>query len=90
MRLAQSVALGCLACYCAVRMSLLSRIAAGCASRCPCRAKNSAGGVPQAVTCQVTLASSNLPADFSAQAFQGAVSSPQPTTLRSGPAEFFT
>ena len=71
-------------------MLLLNRIAAGCTPRCPCRAKNNAGGVPQAVTCQVTLASGNLPVAFVAQAFQGTVSSPQPTTLRSAPTQPYT
>lgn len=56
----------------------------------PCRAKNSASGVPQTVTCQVTLASGNLPAGFSAQAYQGAVGSPQDTTLRSAQSDTYT
>ncbi|PRW44907.1 fibronectin isoform X1 [Chlorella sorokiniana] len=55
-----------------------------------CKAKNSAGGVPQPVTCQVTLATSNLPASFGAQAVQGNENTPKGTDLRSDGADFFT
>ncbi len=55
-----------------------------------CRAKNSAAGVPQAVTCRVTLASSNLPAAFKATAYQGSLNNPQGTDLRSAESDPYT
>jgi hypothetical protein len=55
-----------------------------------CRAKNSAGGVPQPVTCTVTLATSNLPASFGAQAVQGNENTPKDTDLRTTEADLYT
>ena len=60
------------------------------APSCLRRAKNSAAGVPQAVTCRVTLASSNLPATFKATVYQGSSSSPQQTDLRSAESDPYT
>lgn len=57
--------------------------------RLVCRAVNTAG-VPQTVTCEVEVAIGGLPLAFVAQAFQGTVNSPQPTTLRSDTSNPYT
>ncbi len=55
-----------------------------------CRAKNSAAGVPQVVTCRVTLASSSFPATFKATAYQGSSGNQKDTDLRSAESDPYT
>lgn len=51
---------------------------------------SNAGGVPQPVTCTVTLTSADVPVTFSAQAFQGDSNSPKDTDLRSEVSDLYT
>lgn len=46
-------------------------------------AKNGVNGMPQAVTCTVTVALTDLPVSFTATAYQGNPSSPKAVDLRS-------
>ena len=55
-----------------------------------CRATNNGAGVPQAVTCQVTLAFGNLPVSFAATAYQFDAASPSQTDLRSFESDPYT
>ncbi len=59
------------------------------APSCLCRAKNSGSGVPQAVTCQVTVTTAALPVKFIATALQGVSTNPKDTDLRTAQSDEF-
>lgn len=56
----------------------------------PRSAKTDANGVPQATTCQVTVALGGQPLTFTATAYQGDPSSPRDEDLRSEESDPFT